>query len=55
MDEVRRLLGEDVGEEVFGVVPVGDDFSVLVDPVVVQLLFVELAVPLVPAGWDVLR
>jgi hypothetical protein len=35
MNKVRCLLGEDVGKEVFGIVAVGDDFPVLVDPVVV--------------------
>src|SRR5918998_6728830 len=53
--EIVRHAGEDVGGEVFGVAPVGDDLAVVVDPVVVELLLVELAVPLVPAGRDVGR
>ena len=50
-----HLLREDVGEEVFGLASVGDHLTVLVDLVVVELLFVKLTVPLVPAGRDVIR
>src|SRR5215207_2263255 len=53
--EICRLPGEDVGEEVLGLVPVGDLLAVLVDSVVVELPYVELTVPLVPARRDVSR
>ncbi len=53
--EVRRLAGEYVGEEVLGLATVRDLLAILVETVIVQLLFVQLAVPLVPAwryvGW----
>jgi len=51
--KVRRFVGEDVGEEVLFLAAVGDYLAVLVDPVVVELLSVEFAVPLVPARRDV--
>ena len=53
--KIRSLPGEDVGEEVFGLIPVGDLLSVFVDSVVVELLVVQFAVPFVPARWDVGR
>jgi hypothetical protein len=49
LDEVGRLPGEDVGEEVLGFAPVGDNLAVLVCGVIVQLLPVQIAVPLAPA------
>src|SRR4028119_2394674 len=52
-NEVAGLLGENVGEEVPFLAAVGDLLTVLVDAVVVELLPVELAVPLVPARRDV--
>src|SRR5215207_9097665 len=52
-NEVGSLPGEDVGKEGFGAATVRDDLAVLVDRVVVEVLFVYLAVPLVPAGRDV--
>src|SRR5918997_1919236 len=54
-DEVSRFFGEDVGEEVLFLAAVGDYLAVLVDPVVVELLSVQLAVPLIPTGRDVGR
>jgi hypothetical protein len=53
--EIRHLPREDVGEEVFFLAAVGDLLSILVDSVIVELLSVELAVPLVPARRDVGR
>jgi len=55
LNEVRRLLREYIGEEIPGFAAVGDDLAVLINAVIVELLFVELAVPLVPAGRDVGR
>ena len=54
-NEVGGLPREHVGEEVVFLAAVGDHLPVLVDPVVVQPLPVELAVPLVPARGDVGR
>src|SRR5918997_404667 len=51
--EVARFFGEDVGEEVLGLAAVGDYLAVLVEPVVVELLSVQLAVPLVPTRREV--
>src|SRR5918997_2143031 len=53
--EVGRFFGEDVGEEILGLAAVGDYLTVLVYVVVVELLTVQLAVPLVPTGRDVAR
>ncbi len=52
-DEVSRLSGEHVGEVVLGLASVGNHLAVLVDLVVVRIVFLQLAVPLVPAGRDV--
>src|SRR5919112_545337 len=54
-DEVGRFFGEDVGEEVLFLAAVGGYLAVLVYVVVVELLLIQLAVPLVPAGRDVGR
>jgi hypothetical protein len=52
-NEVCSLLGEDVDEEVTCVAAVGDLLAVVVDPVVVELLLVQLTVPLVSSLRDV--
>lgn len=52
-DVIGYLPRDNVGIEVLGVVVVGDGLTVLVDPVIVELLFVQLAVPLVPTRREV--
>src|SRR5215217_3382532 len=52
---LRSRSADEVGKEVFGAATVRDDLAVLVDRVVVEVLFVYLAVPLVPAGRNVGR
>src|SRR5215210_2012557 len=52
-DVLGRLVGENVGVEVFGLPPMRDHLAVLVGPVIVRPLFIQLDVPLVPAGRDV--
>jgi hypothetical protein len=51
LHEVRRLAGEHVREEVLGLSTVRDLLAILVEAVIVQLLVLELAVPLIPAWW----
>jgi hypothetical protein len=48
-------MGEDVGEVVLSLAPIGDDLAVVVDPVIIVQCFEQLAVPFVPARWDVSR
>ncbi len=54
-NEVGGLSGEDVGKEVPFLAAVGYFFAILVDAIVVELLPIQLAVPLVPARRDVGR